>query len=297
MIPWQSRKEIGFFRALGETIKELLSAPGAFFSALEVKGSTREPLIFYVVVSTLAGTAALISDALLRAALNIKASNAMPFYMYPVAIAIMPFILAAALYISSAFMHLGALLFKGTGGFKGTLNVLAYNAAVSVFSIIPFIGGLISMAWSLVVGVIGFKRVHNLTTARAVLAYCLFPFIVIVAVVILAAISAPNILRARLEANEATAQATLKTISTAIEAYSAQHNGQYPKDEYDLRFATPPYLSAPYDGKTISGYSYSLNLSPGGYEVAARPASCGDTGNQVFIIKTKGVTLKEECKK
>ena len=229
-------------------------------------------------------------------AFNIKSDNALPFYMYPVVIIILPLILTVALYVSSAFMHLGALLFRGTGGFKGTLNILAYNAATSVFSVIPLLGGLISMVWSLVVGITGFKRVHNLTTLKAVFAYFIFPFIVVLVIIILAAVSAPGILRARLEANEAAAQAALKTISTAIEFYSAQHKGQYPKDEYELRFATPPYLNAQYDGKTISGYAYSLDLSPSGYQVTAKPASCGVTGRQVFTIKTQGLTFKEACR-
>lgn len=297
MIPWQARKEIGLVKALLETIKEVLSGPRKFFDTLDPGDSAGEPLLFCVICSTLAGAVALIVKVVTEAALNIKSSDALPLYMYAVVIIIMPLLIVLALYSSAFFMHLGVLLFKGKGGFKGTLDVLAYNSATSIFNIVPFIGGAISMVWSLVVGIIGFKRIHNLSTPRAIFAYCLVPLIAVSILVLLVAISLPQLLRVRLEANEVAAQATLRTISTAVEAYSAQHQGLYPKDEYDLRFATPPYLNAPYDGKTISGYSYSLNLSPGGYQVVAHPASCGDTGNQVFIIKTKGVTLKEKCKK
>lgn len=210
---------------------------------------------------------------------------------------LMPLLIVISLYTGSAIMHLCVLLFGGKGGFKGTFNVLAYNTATSIFNIIPFIGGLISAVWAIVVGVIGFKRIHNLSTARAVFAYCGLPFTVVAILALMAAIAIPNLLRARLAANESAAKATIITISTAIETYATQNNGQYPKDEYDLRFSSPPYLTSSYNDKTVQGYIYSLNLNPNGYEVVARPSVCGSTGNKIFTARTNGITSQEECRR
>ena len=41
-------------------------------------------------------------------------------------------------------------------------------------------------------------------------------------IVLLAAISIPQVLRTRMTANESAARATLKTISTALETYAAE---------------------------------------------------------------------------
>ena len=63
--------------------------------------------------------------------------------------------------------------------------------------------------------------------------------IVVAIIALLAAIAIPNLLRARLTANESAAQATLRTISTALETYAAAHNGAYPTDESNLTNVTP----------------------------------------------------------
>jgi prepilin-type N-terminal cleavage/methylation domain len=73
--------------------------------------------------------------------------------------------------------------------------------------------------------------------------------IVVAIIALLAAIAIPNLLRARLNANEAAAQSTLKSISTAIESFRAgQTTPSYPANDSgdgvltDVSDATPPYL-------------------------------------------------------
>ncbi|HDN86584.1 MAG TPA: type II secretion system protein, partial [Candidatus Omnitrophica bacterium] len=58
--------------------------------------------------------------------------------------------------------------------------------------------------------------------------------IVVAIIALLAAIAIPNLLRARITANESAAQANLRTISTALENYAAANNGSYATDESDL---------------------------------------------------------------
>ncbi|MBU3958600.1 MAG: prepilin-type N-terminal cleavage/methylation domain-containing protein, partial [Candidatus Omnitrophica bacterium] len=71
--------------------------------------------------------------------------------------------------------------------------------------------------------------------------------IVVAIIALLAAIAIPNLLRARVTANEAAAQATLRTISTAFETYATVSNGQYPTDvATQLVGVTPPYLNENY---------------------------------------------------
>jgi len=121
--------------------------------------------------------------------------------------------------------------------------------------------------------------------------------IVVAIIALLASIAIPNLLRARITANESAAQATLRTISTACETYAAANNGTYPDAESDLLPASlggtadPPYLNKAYNGVTESGYKYAYTWSgPGtGYTVTARPTSCTTSGTKSFTVSTGGV--------
>ncbi len=119
--------------------------------------------------------------------------------------------------------------------------------------------------------------------------------IVVAIIALLAAIAIPNLLRARLTANESSAQSTLRTISTALETYAAANNGAYPttgEGEAVLLSpaATPPYLNRAYDTLTVHGYIYAYTLGTGTtYLVTAVPATGGTSGNRGFSICTGGV--------
>lgn len=295
-IPWEARKTTGFFSALWATIKEVVGSPRNFFQKLQVRESNSDAVVFYVIMGTAVAILSFLTDFALRSILNMKSGYPqLPAYAYLIIVLAMPLLMFVALYASTAILHLFVIIFGGKGGFKATLQVLAYNASTSVFSIIPFVGQLIAGVWAIVVGVIGFKKVHNLGTFRAFMAYFAFPVIGII--LLMAAIAIPNLLGARLKANEALAEATIRTISTAIESYAAINNGKFPKEEADLVIANPPYLNAYYSGLTKKGYKYSLSLSPDGYEITAQPSDCGVTGKKVFITRTQGVLSQEECKR
>ena len=123
--------------------------------------------------------------------------------------------------------------------------------------------------------------------------------IVVAIIALLAAIAIPNLLRARLNANEAAAQSTLKTVSTACESYRAA--GTIPT--YDpaangtnMSGATPPYLDAGiFAAAGRQGYfiTYTAQPAVGGiiqqYVAAAEPVTDSVTGIRVFAINETGV--------
>ncbi len=118
---------------------------------------------------------------------------------------------------------------------------------------------------------------------------------VVMTISIISAISIPNILRSKLTANESTAQATLKTISTASEMFLAA-NGEYPLAESDLTDVNPQYLIRNYDGQTIQGYTYTyLDLDGDGYTVTATATPCGRMGSNNYTITTGAVLTSALC--
>ena len=127
--------------------------------------------------------------------------------------------------------------------------------------------------------------------------------IVVAIIALLAAIAIPNLLRARMTANESAAQATLKTISTALETYAVSNDGEYASanntaDDGYLRAPTadPPYLNRAYcNATTISGYTYTCDIDVAAYNITASASTCGTAGNRDYFITTGGVLENANC--
>jgi type IV pilus assembly protein PilA len=115
--------------------------------------------------------------------------------------------------------------------------------------------------------------------------------IVVAIIALLAAIAIPNLLRARLTANETTAQATLRTMSTAFETFAAAHSGTYPAAIGDLTGVVPPYLNEDYTAGTHSDYTYAVAAWGTNYCIQANPVSQGRT----FNIGAGGVLAEGAC--
>ena len=122
----------------------------------------------------------------------------------------------------------------------------------------------------------------------------------------LAALSVPNLLRMRVNANEAAAQATLRTIHTALTEYNGvQTPPNYPVNLTTLANANPPYITQEIannsrgsyfllsDVEHIPGYKgyifrYYRRNGNYTYEVAAIPADPGNTGTRYFMLNASG---------
>ncbi len=113
--------------------------------------------------------------------------------------------------------------------------------------------------------------------------------IVVAIIALLAAIAIPNLLRARVNANESAAQATLKTIATACESFASANNGNYPTAITDLTGATPPYLNEDYTATNPQGYTYTFTSDATGYTATGDATNCGSTGTRDFSITTGAV--------
>ncbi len=114
--------------------------------------------------------------------------------------------------------------------------------------------------------------------------------IVVAIIALLAAIAIPNLLRARMSANDALAKGTLRTLSTSSETFATGNNGDYPSEETSLTGATPPYINTGYCSQRISGYDFACNFqSGGGYTFTATPVTVGTTGTTVYTMTTGGI--------
>jgi type IV pilus assembly protein PilA len=134
--------------------------------------------------------------------------------------------------------------------------------------------------------------------------FSLIELLIVVAIIlIIAAIAIPNMLRARIAANEASAVASLRTISTAETTYAST----YPSVGYtcSLTELGPPPSGTPASATAAgilddvlstgqkAGYLFALQDCAGtpkaNYTSTAAPANVGGTGTRAFCSATPGV--------
>ncbi|MDD5085358.1 MAG: type II secretion system protein [Candidatus Omnitrophica bacterium] len=121
--------------------------------------------------------------------------------------------------------------------------------------------------------------------------FTLVEIMIVVAIIgLLAAIAIPNLLRARVNANEAAAKASLRTISTACESFrSVQDPPAYPGNLAALAAANPPYIDANLAGGTKQGYTFTYAAAAGGYTCTAAPTTANITGVNTYFVDQSGV--------
>lgn len=112
--------------------------------------------------------------------------------------------------------------------------------------------------------------------------------IVVAIIALLAAIAIPNLLRARLQANESAAQAALKTIATAEVTYRSG-NTQY-GTLAQLSGATPAYIDSVIGAGVKSGYTFAVtDVAAELFGATAVPVTANVTGVRSFCTSEDGV--------
>ncbi len=110
--------------------------------------------------------------------------------------------------------------------------------------------------------------------------FTLVEIMIVVAIIgLLAAIAIPNLLRARMNANEGAIKYDLRTFSSAAESYrSAQSPPVYPSAVSDMTGASPKYLDASWDSAASTGkhgytIAYVQRTSGRGFTALATPVA------------------------
>jgi len=182
-LEWENRGNAGLFNTLFKTWFNIVFHPKEFFSNMPTSGGLKMPLIFAVIWG---GLAVIISGVI---NLGLQASGNLPIpagaeapsgvvltTTYLVLIVLSPLLVALGLFIGAGIYQLSVLIFGGRKGFEPTFRVICYVNAVSVFNLIPIVGPLFVTIYSVVLFCLGFKRVHQMSTVKAVFA-ALLPMI------------------------------------------------------------------------------------------------------------------------
>ncbi len=115
--------------------------------------------------------------------------------------------------------------------------------------------------------------------------------IVVAIIALLAAIAIPNLLRARLQANESAAIAACKTLASAAFSWNTANNGTYVGATLaGLSGATPEYIDDDIGDGAKQGYTYaSPTLTLTTFAYTAQPVTPNVTGVRSFCVSEDGV--------
>jgi type IV pilus assembly protein PilA len=139
--------------------------------------------------------------------------------------------------------------------------------------------------------------------------FSLIELLIVVAIIlIIAAIAIPNLLRARMAANEASAVGSLRTINTASVTYSSTYGAGFPSTLATLGGTGTQadctsgalLIDNVLSGGTKSGYTFTYSPSGGSqtvgsctgyptYSVTGVPVVTGQTGQRSFFTDQSGV--------
>ena len=177
---------------------------------------------------------------------------------------------------------------------KAVASLICGIIGIFPFSLVAVILGHISL--SQISKSAGRLKGRGLAIAGLVMGY--LGLVAIPLILILAAIAIPNLLRAKIAANEAAAAGSVRNIMSAEISYQATH----PQAGFTCNLSD---LSALLDPRVVSGEKYGYDFALQGctaekagdpashFQIAATPVTFNKTGARAFCADESGVTKSD----
>lgn len=192
-LAWERSKDAN---SLLQTIKRLITSPGAAFADVREKGDYASPLLFAVILILVGAMFAAFWQLLVgppdyagqleelgpeAAELAALFSGSAGAGGVIATLIFAPILGIIGLFIWSGIVHLTLSLLGGlrdsTAGFEGTFRAASYSYVAQLAQLVPMVGGLITFVWSVALQMIGLSSIHRTSQGKAVAAV-LIPFVV-----------------------------------------------------------------------------------------------------------------------
>jgi hypothetical protein len=152
-----------------DTAKSVLMESAAFFRRMRREGGLGAPLVYAIVGIVIGSLGSLLSTTM------------MPFGGFGdhgglfAAVIMVPLLSLVGLFIGSGILHVLFMFVAGSRQtFETTFRLVAYTSgSTSPFNIIPFVGGLVSGIWALLVLILGGAEAHEVPQGKAAIAVLL----------------------------------------------------------------------------------------------------------------------------
>jgi len=186
-LPWDHRRQLGFFPAFAETAWMVLLNPTEAFARMYVAGSLSDPLLYNLIGGWFGAIACGIylvltvrmqppQGDLTGARALFAITPAVAMRELKVFVIMGPVIVTVSTLVFSAIAHLFLMLAGGAHkAYHVTLRVFCFSYGSSqLLQLVPFCGNLIAPMWMMVCCVVGLAIAHGTTTGRSVAAMGLF---------------------------------------------------------------------------------------------------------------------------
>jgi hypothetical protein len=183
--PWENRGTLGFFKAAGQTIWQVLCKPSEAFATMKREGGVGSPLLFNVLLGSAAQLVTIGYNLLFHPYIDAfmkqffpqtvdLQSNFNQIIMVVIAL-LTPVILTLGTFLVSGILHVSLLICSGAQQpFETTYrtNCFAYGATVPLH-LLPLLGPYLAVLWWVVLMCIGLSRTHEISGGRSVVAVLL----------------------------------------------------------------------------------------------------------------------------
>jgi len=178
IVPWEDRKSLGFFPALKENWLQSTFNMTSFYSRLAPHGSIKDALYYALILMSLSGVISVLISTVIQSAFYSFMSPNSPVsytrfgsFFQLLYVFVIPFLSALYLIIYCGIYHFFLKIFGGTKhGIAATFRVLCYSQSPVLFSVVPILGGLVSLIWHYIALVIGIREVHETSTEKSLMA-------------------------------------------------------------------------------------------------------------------------------
>lgn len=178
------------------------------------------------------------------------------------------------------------------------LFVICYRCAADIFYLLPFVGGIFAMAWSVTLLVAGIRQAYKAGFFRSIMAGVVVPVVMLFFILVgmgtafnrAVLIFYPEMKAQVARINEVTAYSTAGAVAAGIEKYK-KDLGFYPAHLGILRKYAPDLMADDVMNPNYpGGYAYDYELvDDGHYRLYVRPKEAGVTGRFVFYADESGM--------
>lgn len=176
-LPWEGRRVFSFGTAVLETIKEVLLNPRQAFAQMYLEGGYWRPLGFSILCNVVSGVIGLVTMLAVQSVFSQKPPLPQAASLAAVlgVILMTPVGVFVGTFLGAALGHVCLMLVGGARKpFEATFRVIAYsNGAATVLRIFPVCGPLVLAIYVFFLQVVGFSKVHEISTRRALAAVML----------------------------------------------------------------------------------------------------------------------------
>lgn len=200
--PWEQRSEVGFARALMDTVKMVITNPVEFYGTLKKDGDWGSPIIYAIIVGWIGAILSFVWQFLFQSMMTLPiggkagvGSMMASGGMMLIFVVLFPIFLLIGMFIWAGLLHLaGMILGDAEQGFEVTFKVVAYTTTTNLANIIPMCGGVLGGIWALILTMIGLKQAHRTEPWKAILSPVLVMVLCCVCVILLYVIGAASII-------------------------------------------------------------------------------------------------------